>query len=169
VGLVTVVRNVMVHYVGAGLTFTGERLEEINNRWVERILDTDQGRHAAPLSAPRPETERVAGCCRDFTLLTVAALRHKGVPARSRIGFAGYFHPDFHEDHVVVDYWNGQRWVGDVPDIKPDAPPGQFGAFIMLPEGVGRLFSPAVKRSRHAAQCARKEQKKRRQQVGRGN
>jgi formate dehydrogenase major subunit len=40
--------------------------------------------------------------------------------------------------------WNGQRWVGDVPDIKPDAPPGQFGAFIMLPEGVGRLFSPSL-------------------------
>jgi formate dehydrogenase major subunit len=40
--------------------------------------------------------------------------------------------------------WNGQRWVGDVPDIKPDSPPGQFGAFVMLPEGVGRLYSPAL-------------------------
>jgi formate dehydrogenase major subunit len=38
--------------------------------------------------------------------------------------------------------WNGQAWVGDVPDTKPDAPPGTFGAFIMLPEGVARLFSP---------------------------
>ncbi len=37
--------------------------------------------------------------------------------------------------------WNGEKWVGDVPDMKPDAPPGEFGAFIMLPEGVGRLFS----------------------------
>jgi formate dehydrogenase major subunit len=40
--------------------------------------------------------------------------------------------------------WNGQKWVGDVPDIKPDSPPGTYGAFIMLPEGVGRLFSPAL-------------------------
>jgi formate dehydrogenase, alpha subunit, proteobacterial-type len=40
--------------------------------------------------------------------------------------------------------WNGEKWVGDVPDIKPDSPPGQFGAFIMLPEGVGRLFSPVL-------------------------
>ena len=40
--------------------------------------------------------------------------------------------------------WNGSKWVGDVPDIKPDSPPGQFGAFIMLPEGVGRLWSPAL-------------------------
>jgi formate dehydrogenase major subunit len=40
--------------------------------------------------------------------------------------------------------WNGQKWVGDVPDIKPDSPPGEFGAFIMLPEGVGRLFAPVL-------------------------
>jgi hypothetical protein len=37
--------------------------------------------------------------------------------------------------------WNGERWIGDVPDMKPDAPPGEFGAFIMQPEGVGRLFA----------------------------
>jgi formate dehydrogenase major subunit len=40
--------------------------------------------------------------------------------------------------------WNGKTWVGDVPDMKPDAPPGTYGAFIMLPEGVGRLFAPAL-------------------------
>jgi formate dehydrogenase major subunit len=40
--------------------------------------------------------------------------------------------------------WNGEKWVGDVPDIKPDSPPGTFGAFIMLPEGVGRLYSPSL-------------------------
>jgi formate dehydrogenase major subunit len=28
--------------------------------------------------------------------------------------------------------------------MKPDAPPGTFGAFIMLPEGVGRLYAPAL-------------------------
>jgi formate dehydrogenase major subunit len=40
--------------------------------------------------------------------------------------------------------WNGEKWVGDVPDIAPDSPPGKFGAFIMLPEGVGRLYSPVL-------------------------
>jgi hypothetical protein len=109
--LAAVVRNVIVHYWAGGLTFTGERLAEIDHRWVDRLLATDQRRRAAPLAAPRPDTERVAGCCRDFTLLTVAALRHRGVPARSRIGFAGYFEPDFHHDHVVVDHWDGERWV----------------------------------------------------------
>jgi formate dehydrogenase major subunit len=39
--------------------------------------------------------------------------------------------------------WNGERWVGDVPDMKPDAPPGTYGAFIMIPEGVARLYAPS--------------------------
>jgi formate dehydrogenase major subunit len=40
--------------------------------------------------------------------------------------------------------WNGAKWVGDVPDMKPDAKPGDFGAFIMNPEGVGRLFAASL-------------------------
>ena len=43
-------------------------------------------------------------------------------------------------------WWNeaAQKWVGnDVPDFKPDSHPNQhMGPFIMLPEGVGRLFGP---------------------------
>jgi formate dehydrogenase major subunit len=39
--------------------------------------------------------------------------------------------------------WNGQRWVGDTPDYAADsAPDAGLGAFIMLPEGVARLFVP---------------------------
>jgi formate dehydrogenase-N alpha subunit len=39
--------------------------------------------------------------------------------------------------------WNGQRWIGDVPDFTADSRPGaNLGAFIMLPEGVARLFVP---------------------------
>jgi formate dehydrogenase major subunit len=39
--------------------------------------------------------------------------------------------------------WNGQRWVGDVPDYgATSAPEAGVGAFIMLPEGVGRFFIP---------------------------
>jgi formate dehydrogenase major subunit len=39
--------------------------------------------------------------------------------------------------------WNGQRWTGDVPDYAADSPPqANLGAFIMLPEGVARLFVP---------------------------
>jgi formate dehydrogenase major subunit len=39
--------------------------------------------------------------------------------------------------------WNGQRWVGDTPDYTADSPPDAgLGAFVMLPEGVARLFVP---------------------------
>jgi formate dehydrogenase major subunit len=40
-----------------------------------------------------------------------------------------------------VIWWTGTKWAGnDVPDIRPDAPPGEVQPFIMNPEGVGRLF-----------------------------
>jgi formate dehydrogenase major subunit len=38
--------------------------------------------------------------------------------------------------------WNGQRWSGDTPDYKKDARPEEHSAFIMLPEGMARLFAP---------------------------
>ena len=39
--------------------------------------------------------------------------------------------------------WTGSRWAGDVPDITVDSPPSAgLGAFMMLPEGVARLFVP---------------------------
>ncbi|MBI3693981.1 MAG: formate dehydrogenase-N subunit alpha [Acidobacteria bacterium] len=37
--------------------------------------------------------------------------------------------------------WNGKAWIGDVPDYKVDAAPETFGAFIMLPEGVAKLYA----------------------------
>jgi formate dehydrogenase major subunit len=38
--------------------------------------------------------------------------------------------------------WNGERWVGDVPDIRPDSKPEEgLGPFIMNAEGVGKLYA----------------------------
>src|SRR5499426_3511796 len=40
----------------------------------------------------------------------------------------------------VAVYWNGERWVGDAPDIKADSRPEDgLGPFIMNAEGVGKL------------------------------
>ncbi|OLC28535.1 MAG: formate dehydrogenase-N subunit alpha [Armatimonadetes bacterium 13_1_40CM_64_14] len=39
--------------------------------------------------------------------------------------------------------WNGKAWVGDVPDYPGTSDPEKgAGAFIVLPEGVARLFAP---------------------------
>jgi len=43
-------------------------------------------------------------------------------------------------------WWNGKRWIGDVPDFGPTSPPSAAkGAFIMTEEGVARLFTRGLK------------------------
>jgi formate dehydrogenase major subunit len=37
--------------------------------------------------------------------------------------------------------WDGRTWVGDVPDYGATSPPDEFGSFIMLPEGVAKLYA----------------------------
>ncbi|MET7865332.1 transglutaminase domain-containing protein [Micromonospora taraxaci] len=113
------VRNVIVHYRAGGVELPPDRLEEVNCRWVDRILDTDQSRFPLPLAAERPAADRVAGCCRDHTMLSVAVLRQHGIPSRSRVGFASYFVPGWHHDHVLVEYWDGRRWVWADPELDP--------------------------------------------------
>ncbi|MEV6595447.1 transglutaminase domain-containing protein [Actinoplanes sp. NPDC051346] len=114
------VRNLIVHYRGSGIDFPPERLEEIESRWLDRILAHDQRRFPGSLLTPhRAPEDRVVGCCRDYTLLTVAALRLHGVPARSRIGFADYLDEEFHFDHVVTEWWDGGRWRAADTQLDP--------------------------------------------------
>jgi hypothetical protein len=120
--IAAVVRNLLIHYRGGGIEFTGERLAEIDNRWVSAILATDQKRNGTALAVPREPVDRVVGCCRDYTLLFVSILRHKGIPARSRVGFGNYFTEGFSNDHVVAEYWNGDRWVMIDAEMDPADP-----------------------------------------------
>ncbi len=117
-----VARNVIVHYRASGHELPIETRDEINCRWLEDMITADQGRHAGPLSEPRELTDRVQGCCRDHTLFCVGALRAHGIPARSRVGFAGYFVDGFHHDHVIVEAWmNGgwQRFDAEIDGPRP--------------------------------------------------
>ncbi|TDW83488.1 transglutaminase family protein [Kribbella sp. VKM Ac-2566] len=120
--IAAVVRNLLIHYRAGGIEFTGERLAEIDNRWVSAILATDQKRNGTALAVPREPVDRVVGCCRDYTLLFVSMLRHKGIPARSRVGFGNYFTEGFSHDHVVAEYWNGDRWVMIDAEMDPADP-----------------------------------------------
>ncbi|QEO10301.1 transglutaminase-like domain-containing protein [Protaetiibacter larvae] len=114
-----VVRNLLYHYRADGIEVPAARRGDIDSRWVARILELDAQRHEAPLDAPRAREDRVAGCCRDFTLLTVSALREQGVAARSRVGFAGYLREGYHFDHVIVEFWDGARWVRGDAQLDP--------------------------------------------------
>ena len=108
--LAAVARNVIVHYRASGEVLPEATRGEIDSRWIEAMLAADQSRHPEPLGTPREVTDRVQGCCRDHTLLCVAVLRQHGIPARSRVGFAGYFLDGWHHDHVIVEAWIDSRW-----------------------------------------------------------
>lgn len=118
--IAALVRNLVYHYRADGIEVPEGRRGDIDSRWVERILALDAARHPEPLDVPRERAERVAGCCRDFTLLTVSALRERGTPARSRVGFAGYLTPGYHCDHVVVEYHDGTSWVRADAQLEPE-------------------------------------------------
>ncbi len=114
--LAAIVQGVMMHEHIApayGVTLKPEQHGEAHLRSVGGTLDRIAARSPqAPLAA-RPPGERTVGVCRHFTLLHVAMLRAKGVPARARCGFDAYFEPGKYYDHWVTEYWNdGQnRWV----------------------------------------------------------
>ena len=134
-------RNTIVHYRAEFLDLPPARRGEIDSRWLERILDLDRARHPEPLTEPRETTSKVAGCCRDHSLFLVGALRARGVPARTVVGFAGYFAPPFHHDHVVVEYLDGGRWVRTDPELTPEG----FAFDVRdLPCGAGAPFETAA-------------------------
>ncbi|BBA99619.1 hypothetical protein RVR_6318 [Actinacidiphila reveromycinica] len=115
--LARVVREVMVHRVEGGqfgVPIAADRMrDDAESRYVDDILRLVVDRDGAPLAERRELADRFVGICRDFTLLHVSLLRHVGVPARLRSGFADYFGTDgFHSDHVVTEYWDEERgWL----------------------------------------------------------
>ena len=115
--LARVVRDLMIHRVESGqwdVPVDEHRMHnDAETRYIDDILRLIAGRSAEPLVNRRPYGERFVGICRDFTLLHVSLLRHLGIPARLRSGFADYFGSDgFHFDHVVTEYWDDTRgWL----------------------------------------------------------
>lgn len=143
-GLCAVVRGVMLHIFMAdkyGVTIPEERKNEVQLRTVERILGRIMELDNRPLTVAREPLKRMVGNCRDHTVLLCSMLKHKGIPARARCGFATYFIPGRYVDHWVCEYWNAQRrrWVRIDPQLDEvqikslditfnplDLPPGTF-------------------------------------------
>lgn len=121
-GLAAVARNLIVHYRASGHELPVSSRDDIDARWLERILDLDWSRHPIQLTDDRPVTERVQGCCRDHTLFCVGVLRQHGIAARSRVGFAGYFVDGWHHDHVIVEAWLADRWQRFDPEVEAPTP-----------------------------------------------
>jgi hypothetical protein len=90
-----------------GFVLSDERYKEGETRHVRDILKL-----LGDLRE-RPAETRFAATCRDFCVLLCAMLRHAGVPARIRGGYANYFPrkggPRLLDDHWVVEYWHEEH------------------------------------------------------------
>jgi hypothetical protein len=137
-GLCCVVQGLVIHYRGAGMfghTIPRERLCEIDTRHVARMLARIVEMDDRPLTEPRSPDKRLVGCCRDFSTLFCAMARAKGIPTRTRIGFAPYFtepgDPIFHFDHVVAECWDAGegRWRLVDPELTDQHLRGFHTAF----------------------------------------
>lgn len=138
--LAEVVRGVLVHRDWApamGLRFPADRLADQHLRPVEAVIARILELHPEPLRISRQPSDRMVGVCRHFAVLHVALLRHFGIPARARAGFANYFERSW-VDHWITEWWDG-RWVRHDAQVGPvarsllgldfdpaDQPPGRF-------------------------------------------
>jgi len=115
-GLARVAGGLVVHYFADKWVFghevPAERVGEINTRLVRPMLSRLRALDDSPMTQARPLERRLVGCCRDYAVLLCAMARHRGIPARLRVGFANYFLPGSHEDHAVAECWDAAagRW-----------------------------------------------------------
>jgi hypothetical protein len=89
------------------------RGEELRLRTIPKMLERILALDPSPLASTRTPDRRLYGLCRDFAVMLVSILRHQGVPARERVGFAGYFNSEWYWDHRITEVWDWtqERWV----------------------------------------------------------
>jgi len=102
-----------------GFTPSTERFADLESRSAAELLDTLFALDGRPLSAPRSPAQRAVGVCRHFVVLACALLRAKGLPARARCGFNGYFDRTRFLDHWIVEVWDARQhqWVIHDPQL----------------------------------------------------
>ena len=98
-----------------GLDTPRERHREIYLRTIPEMLKRILELNPSSLVVKRPPEKRKVSLCRDFAVFLVSMLRHQSVPARVRVGFAGYYRAETprYWDHRIAEYWNEglNRWV----------------------------------------------------------
>lgn len=127
-GLTHVVQGLVIHEQIApayGVELSAERRGTVHVRPADRMLGHLMAEDGRPLTVPRAPESRLAGNCRQITVLLVALLRSQGLPARARCGFGGYFGTGWYEDHWVCEYWDvrSERWRlvdAQIDDVQRD-------------------------------------------------
>jgi hypothetical protein len=85
---------------------------------VASMLGGLLARNPAGLVSQRTPGERLVVSCRYHAILLASILKHRGIPARVRYGFASYLMPGAHIYHVICEVWNAdeKRWMRVDPD-----------------------------------------------------
>ena len=144
-GLCRRVQGLLVHEMLValyGVDPPRERMDrELQLRSAASMVEAITRLDPSPLSTARPAGRRLVGNCRHFTVLSCALLRHHGVAARARCGFADYFERGRYVDHWLTELWREEegRWVRVDVELDPvvteafaigfdpeDVPPGRF-------------------------------------------
>ena len=124
------INNIFVHmWKMSAVPLSDERKGDYSIRPVADVLARVAVYHDAPYTEERPREKQFIGDCRHAAVLLCSMLRHQGIPARVRHGFCQYISDDgkkFHH-HIITEYWNGQRWLLEDPDImRHDIPYSEF-------------------------------------------
>lgn len=93
------------------------RPHEYESRTIAKSLALVMAHDDRPLTDDRPKSKKLIIDCRHFAVLLASMLRHQGIPARVRCGFATYLEKSHYQDHWITEYWNGERWVLEDPDL----------------------------------------------------
>lgn len=144
-GLTKIVQGLLIHRAWAGAyqvrDLAAERLAEEGLHGAQAMATCIRRLYDRPLTVTRQPGQRMIGNCRHFATMLCALLRLKGVPARARCGFSGYFEAGKYVDHWVSEYWRADegRWAIVDPQIDGlqcvvakiefdtlDMPPGHF-------------------------------------------
>jgi hypothetical protein len=113
------------------------RYKAYHHRSVKKILELVLREDPSPISQERPAAKRMYGICSNFAILYCSMLRHQGIPARVRSGYATYFNEGKYVNHYICEYWEESegRWVRVDTELIPgvwsrfnvlDMPPGNF-------------------------------------------
>ncbi|QOR35042.1 transglutaminase domain-containing protein [Clostridium sp. 'deep sea'] len=131
--IVKIVNNLLIHpsKLSKYSDINVNETEIWNNepKTVFDILKKLAKKNNTSLVNARANNEKVIVTCRGFTLLLTSILRHKGIPARARAGFAPYIVKEINIDHFICECYikQQQRWVLlDADFLKIDFDKSEF-------------------------------------------
>jgi hypothetical protein len=114
--IVKIVQGLVIHrdhVKNYGIKISKKRFEEVDIKTVSEMIDYILKLDKNPLTVLRKPNKRIIGICKHFAMFLCSILRYKGIPARTRCGFATYFQKGFFDDHWICEYWNKneKRWI----------------------------------------------------------